>query len=224
MKYAFAAALLSAAQAVATQAEADVEWEPRSYYYEPVASATARDPWNYQASWSWDFDKIDDAAEEVYFGTDSESEINDETNDSWSSHEGFTDVNSDSSGTREDTIVHLNSSDDSDCDHDGHSSHCHTHSSESLHNDSDSHCHDKDGNITDCDSDSSHSSSYSHSSSHSSYSHSSSHSNDSSYPYSSESDGFHTPSDFGHTVGGYYYSGYHGNGRYPRDRYYVSGW
>jgi len=228
MKYAFAAALLTAAQAVTVQAEAEAEWEPTSYYHAPVASATARNPWAYQSSWSWDFDKIDDAAEEVYFGTDSESEINDETNDSWSSYEGYTDPNSDSSGDRTDGPQHRNSSsDESDCKINGH--HCssdeHSHSSESDHDATDSHCHDSDGQQTDCShsSYSSHSSGHS-SSSHSSYSHSSSHSNDSSYPYSSESDGFHTPSDYGQTVSGYHYGGYHGNGYYAPDRYYVSGW
>ena len=233
MKYAFAAALLSAAQAVAVQVEAEAEWESNSYTYAPVASATARDPWNYQSSWSFDFDKIDDAAEEVYFGTDSESEINGETNDSWSSYEGYTDPNSDSSGDRTDGPQHRNSSsDESDCKIVG--GHCssdeHSHSSESDHDATNSHCHDSDGHQTDCssshsdDSHSSHSSGHS-SSSHSSYSHSSSHSNDSSYPYSSESDGFHTPSDFGQTVSGYNYGGYRGNRYYAPNRYYVSsGW
>lgn len=218
MKIAFAAALLNAAYATTLEANAEAEWEPSYYYYPAAASVTNRDPWAYPSSWSFDFDKIDDAAEEVYFGTDSESEINDEPNDSWSSYEGYTDPNSDSSGTATDGPQHRNSSDESDCNT-WDTSDCHSHSSESLHDADDSHCHDSDCNSSD---DSSHSH-HSHSSSDT-YAPDSSHSNDSSYPYSSESDGYHQVRDFGRTVGGYHYSGYHGNGYYAPDRYYVSGW
>lgn len=227
MKYAFAAALLSAAQAVAVQAEAEAEWTPSSYYTPPVAAATARNPWAYESSWSWDFDKIQDEAQEVYFGTDSESEINDEPNDSWSSHEGYTDPNSDSSGTATDGPQHRNSSDGSDCDAWDYNCHPssdeHSHSSESEHDATDSHCHDDDGNVTDCSSHHSSSSHHSHHSSSDTDTHSS-HSNDSSYPFSSESDGFHHIRDTGRTVGGYHYGGFHGNGLYAPQRHYVSGW
>ena len=224
MKYAFAAALLQAAYATTIEAAAEAEWEqPSYYYYAPAASVTNRNPHGYASAFTWDFDKIDDAAEEVYFGTDSESEINGETDDSWSSHEGYTDPDSDSSGARTSGPDHRNSSDDSDCDTwNPCTSDQHSHSSESLHDATDSHCHDSDS--SDCSSHSDSSSHYSHSSSDT-YSHSSSHSNDSSYPFSSSSDGIPPQHDFrgDRVIGGYTsYSGFHGNGRYEPNRYYTS--
>ena len=106
MNTAFAAALLNAAA---------YAWEPQFYYHPPAAQVDTRDPWNYQPAFEWDFDKIHDEAQEVYFGTDSESEINDETNDSWSSYEGYT-IEDSGSVTSDPDPVHRNSSDDSDCD------------------------------------------------------------------------------------------------------------
>ena len=206
MKSAFAAALLNAAYA----------WEPSFYYFPPAAQVDTRDPWNYQPAFEWDFDKIHDEAQEVYFGTDSESEINGETDDSWSSYEGYT-IEDSGSVTSDPDPVHRNSSDDSDCDTwNPCTSDQHSHSSESIHNATDSHCH---GDHCDSSQDSSHESDYSSSYT---YAPDSSHSNDSSYPYSSESDGYGPTPTGGYTVGGYHYGGYHGNRSYAPNRYYVS--
>ena len=215
MKFAFAASLLSAANAAEWREiiTSDPSDDYNFYYYAPVAQVDTRDPWNYDSAFEWDFDKIHDEAQEVYFGTDSESEINSETNDSWSSYEGYT-IEDSGSVTSDADPVHRNSSDDSDC-----SDHCtsdqHSHSSESLHDATDSHCH---GSDCDSSNDSSHDSDYSSSYT---YSADSSHSNDSSYPYSSSSDGIGPTPTGGRTVGGYYYSGYHGNRSYAPQRYYT---
>ena len=216
MKYAFAAAMLNAAYATAVEEKIVHDpYDNYNYYYNPSpAQYDARDPWSYQSAFEWDFDAIHDEAQEVYFGTDSESEINDETDDSWSSHEGYT-INSDSE-TSDATIVHRNSSDDSDCDTwNPCTSDQHSHSSESLHNASDSHCHG-----SDCDSSSDDSSHYGHHSSSDSHDDSSSHSNDSSYPFSSESDGHHDIKDTGYTIRGY--SPEHHERSYQPNRHYVS--
>ena len=73
----FAAALLSAAQAIDMQAATEQYNEPTYSYvqdnhYDSPQSTFYEAP---KPAFVWDFSKIYDAAQEVYFGTDSESDI-----------------------------------------------------------------------------------------------------------------------------------------------------
>ena len=108
----FAAALLSAAQAIDMQAATEQYNEP-TYSYEQDNHYDSPQSTFYEApkpAFVWDFSKIYDAAQEVYFGTDSESDIAGMASSNGEESEAGRTYDSSSAGTDTDLVTSVSSS------------------------------------------------------------------------------------------------------------------